>query len=59
MEVFVYCLVNNHSHLFVKEINNQKSGSLVGNRYKCKPIEDERYFFALQDISKPILERNY
>ena len=25
----------------------QRSGSLVGNRYKSEPVEDEKYYFAL------------
>jgi putative transposase len=68
-EIYAYCLMTNHVHLFIKEKElgdiakimhklltkyagwynrkYQRSGSLMGNRYKSEPIEDERYFFAL------------
>ncbi|WHH58554.1 transposase [Petroclostridium sp. X23] len=69
VEVYAYCLMYNHVHLFIREnctgdivkvmhklltkyvgwynFKYQRSGSLIGNRYKSEPIEDERYFFAL------------
>lgn len=68
-EIYAYCLMSNHVHLFIKEKEHgdiikimhklltiyagwynqkyQRSGSLVGNRYKSEPMEDERYLFAL------------
>ena len=67
--LYAYCLMTNHVHLFIKEkeigdIKNimhrlltryvmyynfkyQRSGSLIGNRYKSEAIEDEKYSFAL------------
>ena len=69
MQIYAYCLMTNHVHLFIKEKESgdikgimhrlltryvgwynrkyQRSGSLVGNRYKSEPIEDERYYLAL------------
>lgn len=69
MEIYAYCLMTNHVHLFLKEKEigdikrimhkmlttyvvwyNRKykrSGSLIGNRYKSEPIEDDKYYFAL------------
>ena len=68
-EIYAYCLMSNHVHLFIKEREYgeiikimhklltiyagwynkkyQRSGSLIGNRYKSEPIEDERYIFSL------------
>lgn len=68
-ELYAYCLMSNHVHLFIKEQNmgdikkivhkmltryvvwyNHKygrSGSLIGNRYKSEPIEDDRYYLSL------------
>lgn len=68
-ELYAYCLMTNHVHLFIKEQNmgdikkivhkiltryvvwyNRKykrSGSLIGNRYKSEPIEDDIYYLAL------------
>lgn len=68
-ELYAYCLMTNHVHLFLKELNigdikkivhkiltryvgwfnrkYQRSGSLIGNRYKSEPIEDEKYYFSL------------
>ena len=68
-ELYAYCLMTNHVHLFLKEKNigdikkiihkvltryvvwynhkYKRSGSLIGNRYKSEPIEDEKYYFAL------------
>lgn len=68
-EIYAYCLMTNHVHIFIKEKRPgdikkimhkaltsyvvwynrkyQRSGSLVGNRYKSEPIEDEDYYFAL------------
>jgi len=69
IEIYAYCLMTNHVHIFLKEkeagdikkvmhkllttyvvwFNRkyQRSGSLIGNRYKSEPIEDEKYYFAL------------
>ena len=69
IEIYAYCLMTNHVHIFIKEkevgdikkvmhkllttyvvwFNRkyQRSGSLIGNRYKSEPIEDEKYYFAL------------
>ena len=69
IEIYAYCLMANHVHIFLKakEIGDikkvmhkllttyvvwlnrkyQRSGSLIGNRYKSEPIEDEKYYFAL------------
>jgi len=69
IEIYAYCLMTNHVHLFLKEkeigdikkimhkllttyvvwFNRkyQRSGSLVGNRYKSEPIESDKYYFAL------------
>ena len=68
-ELYAYCMMTNHVHLFLKEENlgdikkimhkilttyvvwynrkYQRSGSLIGNRYKSEPIEDENYYFEL------------
>ena len=68
-ELYAYCMMTNHVHLFLKEANlgdikkimhkilttyvvwynrkYQRSGSLIGNRYKSEPIEDENYYFEL------------
>lgn len=68
-EIYAYCLMTNHVHLFIKEQNSgdikkimhklltryvgwynfkyQRSGSLIGNRYKSEPIEDESYYLTL------------
>ena len=68
-EIYAYCLMTNHVHLFLKEQNSgdikkimhkiltryvvwynykyKRSGSLIGNRYKSEPIEDEKYYIAL------------
>ena len=68
-EVYAYCLMTNHVHLFLKEkelgdikkimhkllttyvvwFNRkyQRSGSLIGNRYKSEPIENDKYYYAL------------
>ncbi|MDP4118445.1 MAG: transposase [Bacillota bacterium] len=68
-EIYAYCLMTNHVHLFIKEkiagdimkimhklltryvgwynFKYQRSGSLIGNRYKSEPVEDERYCFSL------------
>lgn len=68
-EIYAYCLMTNHVHLFIKEkqagdikrimhkiltryvvwynYKYERSGSLIGNRYKSEPIEDEEYFFTL------------
>ncbi len=68
-EVYAYCLMSNHVHLFIKEkqagdikklmhkiltkyvvwynYKYERSGSLIGNRYKSEPIEDEEYFLTL------------
>ncbi|MDD4689882.1 MAG: transposase [Eubacteriales bacterium] len=69
IEIYAYCLMTNHVHLFVKEKEigdikiimhkiltryvmwynrkYQRSGSLIGNRYKSEPIEDEAYYLTL------------
>ena len=69
IEIYAYCLMTNHVHIFLKEkeigdikkvmhkllttyvvwFNRkyQRSGSLIGNRYKSEPIEDEKYYFSL------------
>ena len=69
IEIYAYCLMTNHVHLFVKEQKlgdikkimhkllttyviwynrkYQRSGSLIGNRYKSEPIEDDKYYSAL------------
>ena len=69
IEIYAYCLMTNHVHIFLKEkeigdikrvmhkllttyvvwFNRkyQRSGSLIGNRYKSEPIEEEKYYFAL------------
>ncbi len=69
MQIYAYCLMTNHVHLFIKEKISgdikaimhkmltryvvwynkkyQRSGSLIGNRYKSEPIEDETYYLAL------------
>ncbi len=68
-EIYAYCFMTNHVHLFIKEkglgdikrimhklltryvvwYNHkyQRSGSLIGNRYKSEPIEDEQYYLTL------------
>ena len=68
-EIYAYCLMTNHVHIFIKEKNeadikkimlkllstyvgwyNRKylrNGSLIGNRYKSEPIENDKYVFAL------------
>lgn len=68
-EIYAYCLMTNHVHLFIKEKESgdikkimhsiltryvqwfnykyQRSGTLIGNRYKSEPIEDEKYYFSL------------
>ena len=68
-EIYAYCLMSNHVHMFIKEsetgdivkimhkiltsyvgwynIKYQRSGSLIGNRYKSEPIEDDKYVFAV------------
>lgn len=68
-ELYAYCFMTNHVHLFMKENElgeikkimhtiltryvvwyhrkYQRSGSLVGNRYKSEPIEDEKYALTL------------
>ena len=68
-EIYAYCLMTNHVHLFIKEkecgdikkimhsiltryvqwfnYKYQRSGALIGNRYKSEPIEDEKYYFSL------------
>ena len=72
IEIYAYCLMTNHVHIFLKEkeigdikkvmhkllttyvvwFNRkyQRSGSLIGNRYKSEPIEDEKYYFALEQF---------
>lgn len=69
IEIYAYCLMTNHVHLFLKEKETgdikkvmhrllttyvgwfnrkyQRNGSLIGNRYKSEPIENEKYYFAL------------
>lgn len=68
-ELYAYCLMSNHVHLFLKEKESgdikkimhkvlttyvgwfnfkyERSGSLIGNRYKSEPIEDDEYYNAL------------
>lgn len=68
-ELYAYCLMTNHVHLFIKEQNKgdikkivhkiltryvvwynhkyERSGSLIGNRYKSEPIEDDIYYLSL------------
>ena len=68
-ELYAYCLMSNHVHLFLKEKESgdikkimhkvlttyvgwfnfkyERSGSLIGNRYKSEPIEDDAYFLTL------------
>ena len=68
-DLYAYCLMSNHVHLFLKEKNKgdiksimhkilsiyvswfnykyQRSGSLIGNRYKSEPIENEKYYLSL------------
>ena len=68
-ELYAYCFMTNHVHLFLKEKNKgdikpimhkilsvyvswynnkyQRSGSLIGNRYKSEPIENEKYYLSL------------
>ncbi len=68
-ELYAYCLMTNHVHLFLKEketgdikkimhkvLSNyvgwfnykyDRSGSLIGNRYKSEPIESEEYYLTL------------
>ena len=68
-EIYAYCLMTNHVHLFIKEqkmgdikkivhkvltryvvwYNHKykRSGSLIGNRYKSEPIEDDIYYLSL------------
>lgn len=68
-EIYAYCLMTNHVHLFIKEkylgdikrimhklltryvvwynYKYQRSGSLIGNRYKSEAIEDEQYYLTL------------
>ncbi len=69
IQIYAYCLMTNHVHLFIKEKASgdiktimhklltryvmsynrkyQRSGSLIGNRYKSEPIEDETYYLTL------------
>ncbi len=69
IEIYAYCLMTNHVHIFLKEKElgdikkvmhkllttyvvwynrkYQRTGSLIGNRYKSEPIEDEIYYFSL------------
>lgn len=69
IQIYAYCLMTNHVHLFLKENEigdikkvmhkllttyvgwfNRKymrNGTLVANRYKSEPIEDEKYYMAL------------
>lgn len=68
-QMYAYCLMTNHVHLFIRErqagdikkimhkiltryvvwynYKYERSGSLIGNRYKSEPIEDEEYFLTL------------
>jgi len=68
-DIYAYCLMKNHAHLFIREKNPgdikkimhklltryvgwynfkyNRSGSLIGNRYKSEPIEDESYYLSL------------
>ncbi|MBQ2897419.1 MAG: transposase [Clostridia bacterium] len=68
-EIYAYCLMTNHVHMFIKEQNMgdikkivhkiltryvawynhkyKRSGSLIGNRYKSEPIEDDVYYLSL------------
>ena len=68
-ELYGYCLMTNHVHLFIKEneqgdikkimhkilsvyvgwfnFKYRRSGSLIGNRYKSEPIEDDKYYLTL------------
>lgn len=68
-ELYAYCLMTNHVHLFIKEQNMgdikkivhkiltryvvwynhkyKRSGSLIGNRYKSEPIENDVYYLSL------------
>ena len=68
-ELYAYCLMTNHVHLFIRELNSgditkimnkiltkyvgwfnfkyERSGSLIGNRYKSEPIEDDTYYLQL------------
>ena len=68
-ELYAYCLMSNHVHLFIKEnligdikkimhkilssyvswFNRKydRSGSLIGNRYKSEPVEDDTYYLEL------------
>ena len=68
-QLYAYCLMSNHVHLFIKEENQgdikqimkriltryamwynkryDRSGPVIGNRYKSEPIEDDAYFLTL------------
>ncbi len=68
-ELYAYCLMTNHVHLFIKENSTgdiikimhklltkyvgwfnfkyERSGSLIGNRYKSKPILDDQHYLSL------------
>lgn len=68
-ELYAYCLMSNHVHLFIKEnvigdikkimhkmlssyvswfnYKYERSGSLIGNRYKSEPVEDDAYYLEL------------
>jgi len=69
MQVYAYCMMTNHVHLFIKEKTTgdikaimhkiltryvvwynkkyERSGSLIGNRYKSEPIENDIYYLTL------------
>lgn len=69
IQIYAYCLMTNHVHLFLEEKESgdiksimhklltryvmwynrkyQRSGSLIGNRYKSEPIEDDTYYLTL------------
>ena len=68
-EIYAYCFMSNHVHLFLKEnvsgdikkimhkiltqyvswynYKYERSGSLIGNRYKSEPVEDDSYYAEL------------
>jgi len=68
-ELYAYCLMPNHVHMFIKEKESgdikrimhkilstyvgwfnfkyERSGSLIANRYKSEPVEDEKYYLSL------------
>ena len=68
-EIYAYCLMSNHVHILLKEINQgdislimkrlltkyarwynikyDRSGALIANRYKSKPVDVDEYFLPV------------